>query len=71
MLTTEMHTTDDMRATERLARAIAAARHGTDSYWPNYLLAAVSARREMQAIIDEANSPEVASLAGNADSAGH
>ncbi|WP_156460181.1 hypothetical protein [Mesorhizobium sp. Root157] len=56
-----------MQPTERLARAISIARHGCDAYWPNYLLAAVAAKREMHAIIAGAESPEVLSLSGYID----
>jgi hypothetical protein len=57
----------DRQPTERLARAIVTARHGTDAFWPNYLLAAVAAKREMDAIVAGAESPGVLTLAGYVD----
>ena len=57
----------DIRPTERIARAIAKARYGTDAYWPNYLLAAAAAAaaRKMNAILAGAQSPNVVSLSGD------
>jgi hypothetical protein len=51
-----------MTHTERLARAIAQARHGTDAYWANYEAAARAAIGELHKIAAETGNREAAAM---------
>jgi hypothetical protein len=51
-----------MTHTERLARRIALARHGTDAYWANYLQAAREAVAGLRQIAAETENAEVSAM---------